>query len=219
MDIKQYTDEKYIPMSDLSSLGDDFIKSTIEYRRTFMEVVQVNDFEFANIVETPKLLKRRYSKNVELKNLIELDAKDNDYILELSLRIVKGGCKEYISDEMRKMIIKKYKINNFDLTIVTNWIVDNIELFKEEQVDDIGYEIPELTINDIKFIKKYNKINQHYSINDYTKLNKSSYETGRKALEKLKQLKLYTKNKLGKKFVYQPTNKLKEIMKGGTYGN
>lgn len=220
MDVKQYTDEKYIPINDLSSFGDKFINQTKEYRQNFMEIIPLSDFEFANIVETPKLVKKRYEKNVEIKGRLEIDAKHHDYILALALKIIKGESMEIIDKETRKNIINKFKENMFDLTIVTNWLVDNVDnLIKDTSLENISYEIPELNHNDIKFINKYNKKNEHYSINDYIKLNTSSYETGRKALERMSELKLYIKTKLGKKFVYKPTQKLLEIMKGGEYGN
>lgn len=219
MNIKQYTDEKYIPISDLSSMGDSFVASTREYRQTFMEMIPLNDFEFANIVETPSLVKKRYSKNVEIKGKLSIDADNNDFILALALKLVRGEEIRGIDSHTRESINKKYKDNASDLTIITNWLVDNIDKVVETDIDDLAYEMPELNINDMKFINQFNKENQHYSISDYLKVNKTSYETGRRALEKMSDLKLYIKTKLGKKFVYKPTTKLINIMKGGGYGN
>lgn len=219
MNIKQYTDEKYIPITDLSSMGDNFVASTKEYRQAFMEMIPVNDFEFANIVETPNLVKKRFSKNVEIKGRLDIAAEDNDYILALAISLVKGNDVKGLDAQSRKSIIKKYEDNAHDLTIITNWLVENIDKVIETDIEDLSYEMPELNLNDINFINQFNKENQHYSINDYLKINKTSYETGRKALEKMSSLKLYMKTKLGKKFVYKPTSKLVNITKGGGYGN
>lgn len=219
MNIKQYTDEKYIPISDLSSMGDSFVASTMEYRQTFMEMIPLNDFEFANIVETPSLVKKRYSKNVEIKGKVSIDADDNDFILALALKLVRGENIKGIDSHTRESINKKYNQNACDLTIITNWLVENIDKVVETEIDDLAYEMPELNLNDMKFINQFNKENQHYSISDYLKINETSYETGRRALEKMSDLKLYIKTKLGKKFVYKPTSKLINIMKGGEYGN
>ena len=219
MDIRQYTDEKYIPLSDLASMGESFVVSTMEYRETFMEIIPVSDLEFANIVETPKLVKKRYSKNVELKGRIDIEAKNNDFILEIALKIVKGEEVPRLDQATIQNINKKYISNNKDLTIITNWLVNNIEKLVQNSKEDVAYIMPELNANDIAFINIYNKETQHYTINDYIKMHSTSYETGRKALEKLTKLKLYSKNKLGKKFVYQPSIKLINIMKGGKYGN
>ncbi|NQZ66360.1 MAG: hypothetical protein HRT99_04085, partial [Mycoplasmatales bacterium] len=112
-----------------------------------------------------------------------------------------------------------YKENNNDLTIITNWLVLNIKEILNYGTNKMIFDMPELSKNNINFIQTFNKEKQSYSINDYIKLVKCSYETGRKSLEKLVKLDLYRKNKLGKKFVYKPTKKLKNILKGGEYGN
>lgn len=143
MNIKQYTGEKYIPISDLSSMGDSFVLSTKEYRQTFMEMIPLNDFEFANIVETPSLVKKRYSKNVEIKGKLSIDAENNDFILALALNIVKGIKVSGIDTRTHESINKKYKDNACDLTIVTNWLVENIEKVVEEDIEDIAYEMPD----------------------------------------------------------------------------
>ena len=220
MDIKQYTDEQYIPISDLSSLGDTFVQSTMQYRQEFMEIVQLDNLEFANIVETPKLVKIRYEKNVELKGKVNIKSKNNDFILQIAKNIVSGKNYYNIDEEIIDSINKKYISNNKDLTVVTSWLVNNIELLSgEEEDDDLIHSMPELSEKDIKFIKGNNSANSHYSISDYLKINKSSYETGRKALERLAELGLYSKNKVGKTFVYKPTKKLRQYMEGGEYGN
>lgn len=219
MKFKDYTDEKYIPISELSSMGDAFVEQTKEYRQTFMEMVPVSDFEFANIVETPKLVKRRYEKNVELKGILDIKAENHDYILALALMIVKGEEIPGISRSMCESINKKYKENMGDLTIITNWLVDNVENITRKESGDIAHIIPELNVKDMNFIEKYNRPNEHYSIKEYLDLNGSSYETGRRALDKMANLKLYIKTKLGKKFVYKPTQKLANLVKGGEYGN
>lgn len=219
MNIKQYTDENYIPMSDLLLMGENFVSSTKEYRERFMEMIPINDFEFSNIVETPKLVKQRYEKNVEIKGLVNVETQNHDYILALALKIVKGEKIDGITKKEFSNINKKYNENGRDLTIITIWLVKNINDIINLTTGDIAFELPELNKKDLKFINNFNKPNRQYSINEYTTLNSSSYETGRKALERMTNLKLYIKTKLGKKYVYKPTTKLINITKGGSHGN
>lgn len=219
MDIKEYTNNQYIPMTDLSSFGDIFIAETLKYRRKFMEVIPLDELEFVNIVETPQLVRKRYAKNVEIKEMMDIEAPNYDYILAIAKKIVLGENILKLDKKVSDSLNNKYKDNKNDLTIITNWLVMNVDKILKNKIETISFDIPELSKNDMKFINKYNKINQNYSINEYINLIKCSYETGRRALEKLTNLKLYVKTKLGKKFVYKPTNKLIQIKKGGNYGN
>ncbi|MCK5867197.1 MAG: hypothetical protein KAG14_02245 [Mycoplasmataceae bacterium] len=218
MDIKDYTDRKYIPLNELKPLGEDFFNETDKYRKRFIQVIELDGFKFASLVETPELVKKRYEKNVEIKGMIDFDFKTYDYILEISKFLVTGQKFEWLDMDKLEPVMKRY-ISECDLTLVTSYLVDNINSLIVFQEEEVIYDIPELTNNDLKFIRKFNKKNQHYSINEYTNINESSYETGRKALERLTLLSLYKKTKLGKKFMYTPTDKLTIMMKGALNGN
>ena len=218
MDIKDYTDKKYIPLSELKPLGEDFFNKTDEYRKRFIQVIELDGFKFASLVETPALVKKRYEKNVEIKGSIKFDFKTYDYILEIAKHLVTGQKFDWLDMKKIKPVLQRYG-NLSDLTLVTSYLVENINSLVVTQEDEVIYDIPELTNSDLRFIKKFNIKNQHYSINEYTNINESSYETGRKALERLTGLSLYKKTKLGKKFMYTPTDKLTVMMKGVKYGN
>ena len=220
MEIKQYTDERYIALNDLVSFGTDVINETKEYRRSYMELVPLNDLDFVNIVETPALIKKRFSKNVELKGVLDFEVDNNDFILELALMIVKNNELKGLSKQEIQTILDKYKSNGNDLTIITNYLTNNVDkLIITTDVDDIGKLFPSLTKGDVEFIKKSNNINLNYSLSDYQEIKGCSYETARQALVRLSELKLYVKAKVGKKFVYKPTSKISEIMKGENHGN
>ena len=90
MDIKDYTDIKYIPLNELKPLGTDFFNKTDEYRKRFIQVVELEGFKFASLVETPLLVKKRYEKNVEIKGVIKFDFKTYDYILEITKFLATG---------------------------------------------------------------------------------------------------------------------------------
>ncbi len=215
MEIKQFTDETYIPINDLSSLGAEVVNETKEYRRAYMELVAINDLDFVNIVETPSLVKKRFSKNVELKGKVNIEAKDNDFILELALEIIKNKKISGLSKKEIDSILLKYESNNKDLTIITNYLTNNSEkLYEQEEEKDLTKIYPTLRKSDLKFLNTCNKIRLNYSLSDYISKNKCSYETARIAMERLVELELYEKSKVGKKFIYKPTIKLEEIMKG-----
>ncbi|WKX02160.1 hypothetical protein [Candidatus Mycoplasma mahonii] len=216
MELKQYTDEKYVPLNDLSAFGDSIVNQIIEYRRSFTEMVQITDLDFVNIVETPKLVKKRYSVNVELKGSVDIEAKDNDFILSISINLVLGKEVKGISVSERSDIFKKYKENGNDLTIVTNYLINHVDkLIYKTSKNELDKLLPSITKKDKKFIEKYYDSNLNYAIEDYQDINKSSYETARQGLERLTNLKLYIKTKVAKKFIYKPSIKLNKIMKGG----
>lgn len=216
MDVKLYTDEKYVPISELKAFGDAFIQETQNYRRMFLEVIQLGDLDFVNIVETPHLIKKRFIKNIELKGLLDIKVENNDYILAIAKAIAQGesigGIKIPQADKLRDI----YLANNKDLTIITNYLTEKIdEIIKVGSTDSLDKVFPELSKFEVKFIRKFNAKNLSYSISDFQEQNKTSYETARKALDKLTELKLYIKQKVGKKFVYMPTDKLITVVKGG----
>ena len=216
MDVKKYTNNKYIPINELSPLGDSFVKQIQEYRKEYSEIIEIGN-TFAFLVETPTLIKERYKANIRL--IRSNRTTDDDSILSVAKEIVSGIKKHKFKKDELNQALKKYKENNNDLTIITKYIIDNLHILEDTQESQVEYSIPELSKSDIRFIRKYNQLNHHYSIKEYINENNNSYETGRKAMEKLAELKLYSKKKLGKKFVYSPTNKLEQIMKGGAYGN
>ena len=218
--VKKYTDENYIAINDLRSFGDDFIIKTREYRNNFVQMIPINELDYVKIVETPTLIKKRYVKNVELKGLIEIDSAEHDYILELAKFLVNGNKIEGIDQATQKSIIQKYMENEKDLTIVTNYLANNInKIILIDSTTDLETIFPELSKKDLKFLAHANNKNLNYTIQKYQNLTNSSYETGRKSLDKLTDLKLFTKQKIGKKFVYKPTDKLQAIMKGGNNEN
>lgn len=214
--LKQYTDENYIPISDLVNFGHEFVQKTKQYRRAFMEIVALNDIDFVNLVETPTLIKKRFSKNVDIKGLIDIESQNNDYILEMAKLVVSTAKLWWLPAEKHQQIVQKYQQNNNDLTIVTNYLINNIDHFINN--DDFGtltHNLHELSKHDRTFIKACNNLKLNYSIHDYQKITNCSYETGRKSLEKLSSSALYDKNKIGKKFVYKPTQKLMLLLKEG----
>lgn len=216
MNVKMYTDEKYVPITELRAFGGDFIKDTKKYRRNFIEVIQVDDLHFVNLVETPNLIKKRFIKNIELKGLLQIQVPDNDFILHIAKCIVKGDEVPGLKIPQTKELKELYENNEKDLTIVTNYLTINIDKYlTKSNHDGISKQLPELSKYEISFIDKFNDINHNYTIHDFQDLNKTSYETSRKSLEKLKELSLYSKQKVGKKFIYKPTDKLQQIMKGG----
>lgn len=214
--VKKYTDENYVAINDLQTFGDDFVLQTQKYRNTFIEMVKLNDLDFVKIVETPILVKKRYVKNVELKGHVDVDSEQHDYILEIAKDLVNGKDVKGIDKKTHESIIKKYIDNEKDLTIVTNYLINNTDkIIISDDNGDIESLFPELSKKDRKFIAKANNINLNYTIQRYQEITGCSYETGRKSLDKLTDLKLFIKKKIGKKFIYKPTSKLLEVMKGG----
>ena len=219
MNLKQYTDENYIPLSDLQFLDKESVDRTIRYRREFLQIIPLDEITYVNIVETPTLIKKRYSKNVELKGRIDIEAEDNDYILEIAKDMVNGTGKEIkLLEEEKNKLLEKYKNNNNDLTIITSYIIRNIpKIINLQDQNKIQNLIPELNDNDSIFLKNANNINMYYSIKDYQDITSCSYETGRKSLDKLVELELFKKRKVGKKFVYKPTTEITITnIKGGS---
>ena len=216
MNVKTFTDEKYVPLTELNAFGGEFIENTKEYRRNFIEVIQVDDLHFVNLVETPNLVKKRFIKNIELKGLLQIEVPESDYILHIAKQIVKGEKIDGINIPNVKELKELYLKNEKDLTIVTNYLTMNIDKFIAKQDEDqLSKKLPELSKYELKYIHQFHDKNLNYTINHFQELNNTSYETSRKSLEKLKDLSLYTKEKIGKKFVYKPTDKLVQIMKGG----
>ena len=215
MNIEKYTDKKYIPASELKPMGSVFLSESNAYRQQFREIIQINEEEYANIVETPKLVKKRWNKNFEIKGMIPKQ-ESNDLILELSKLIVINKDNLNIPAQVRKSIFKKYIDNAKDLTIISTWLIENInDYIRNTPSGDIHHLFPELSEKDQIFLMKYNNPQLSYSIKDYKDLNNTSYETSRKALERMAQLKFYEKTKISKKFVYKPTQLLEETIKGG----
>lgn len=216
MDVRLYTDEKYVPINELQAFGDEFINETKNYRRMFMEVIQLGDLDFVNIVETPALIKKRFIKNIELKGILNINVENNDYILAIAKAIAKGEDVEGVNIPHASKLREIYLQNGKDLTIITNYLTEKInDVVVKTTSNEIEKVMPELSKNEVQFIKKFNGRNLNYSINDFQEQNKTSYETARKSLDKLSELKLYIKQKIGKKFVYSPTDKLLILMKGG----
>lgn len=120
MDIKIYTDKQYVPLTDLVSLNQDFINKIKDYRDQHKEFIKLSDLSFVSLVETPKLVKKRYSKNVDIKEKLNIKAKDNDFILEIAKIIIKDNKKYKINEKDYKRLIEKFENNEKDLTIITD---------------------------------------------------------------------------------------------------
>ena len=216
MNVRNYTEDNYIPLSELSSFGKEIINEIKEYRNNYVEIIEIDSFHFAKLIETPKLVKKRFIKNVEIKNVFNLKSKDNDFILDLAKSFVINKLPDNIYIPDREKLIKLYKENDKDLTLITNYLSNRIEEFyKQENQAEIKNLCPELSSYEISFIKECNTLNLAYSLNDFISLNATSYETARKSMEKLKMMNLYSKEKISKKFIFRPTSKLLEIIRGG----
>lgn len=214
MIINKYTDVDYVPMSKLSSLSSEVREEIKTYREKFSEVIKLDNLSFATIVETPILIKKRFIKNVELSKSLNLKVEDNDFILSFAIAIANGKNIKHINKEKERLLQDIYKENNNDLTIITTYLINELNVSNNKS-NDIRKLLPGLSNNEIKFIKNNNDIRYNYSLQDFQALNKSSYETARKSLEKLANLELYLKEKVGKKFIYKPSNKLITLVKGG----
>lgn len=212
-----YTDKNYVPYNELKNVASGYEVEIVEYRKGFIEVIPLGDLSFGNIVETPTLVKKRFTKNIELKGRINIQAENFDFILELAKEIVRGKDVNGIELTERKKLVKAFKDNQNDLTIITEFLTNNFEkLVQDEKIEQgtIEHTYPWMSKYDINFVKNYNNHRMSYSISDFQILNNCSYETSRKSLEKLEDKKLYEKIKIGKKFVYRPTEKLQTMIGG-----
>lgn len=216
MDIKLYTDKNYVPYNELKNVASGYETEIVEYRKGFIEVIPLGDLSFGNIVETPTLVKKRFTKNIELKGKIQMEAENYDYILEIAKELVRGKDISGIILSERKKLIKAFKENQNDLTIITEFLINNFEKLVQDDGarDTLEHIYPWMSRYDINFVKNYNNRKMNYSINDFQTLNNCSYETSRKSMEKLEENKLYEKIKVGKKFVYRPTEKLQTMIGG-----
>ncbi len=214
MKATEFTNEQYIPLGKLEFMDYDIFLETKEYRKNFIQVISFGE-EYSKLVDTLELLKKRYIKNVGLSRVIDIDATDNDIVLELSKKLVIEGKLMNIPKSDTSNLLKLYREEGNDLTIITTWIIKNISKYLyTPTTQEISRIIPEVSKNDEKFITISHDKRVFYSISDYMKDTNCSYETARSGLERLTKLELFTKQKRGKKFVYQPTNKLKQIIKG-----
>ena len=215
MNVKKYTDQEYVPASELKPLGATLLDQITDYRQSFIEIISLDNLDFATIVETPSLVKKRFNKNIDIKDKIDFIPKSNDYLLEIAIAIVKNKLKFKIDAKIKKRLLDLFYKNNKDMTIITNYLTNNIEaLLKIDPEKQITKIAPQLSKKETRFINKYHQINHNYDLNDFIELNRSSYETARRSLEKLASLKFYSKSKVGRKFIYKPTKKIFQIMKG-----
>ncbi len=214
MESRKITNQEYIPLGKLELMDSKIFLETKEYRADHLKIIS-SQGDYSKLVETPELMKKRYIKNVEISREIPMQVEDNDLILELAKKLIIKKNILKIPDSKVKKLLKIYEEENNDLTIITTWLVENVTEYLKSNNEDIRRIIPQITQKDLKFIKSANQFNSYYSINDYIKIISCSYETARKALEKMTKLNLFQKIKQGKKFLYQPTKKLVEINKGG----
>lgn len=213
MEIKQFTDIQYIPESDLKAINSEIFNQEMQYRLQFTDVISLNDFTYIKLIETPHLIKKRFAVNLEIKGIVQMDFETNDYILEIAKNIIQNKNIQGLAIKDKDKLIESYSRNGNDLTIVTTYLTNNIfKLMIASSAQDIDNMYPELSSYDKLFIRTNNQVTLSYKISDYQKINYCSYETARKSLDKLANLNLYKKSKIGKKFVYQPTDKLINIL-------
>ncbi len=216
MEKGKFTNDIYVPIKKLE-LMDSSISSFVKaYRTQFTSIISFDDM-YVKMVETPDLIKKRYAKNVEISNKMNIEVIDYDYITELAKLIVSNqDIPIKIPKKKKENILKVFKEEGNDLTLVTEWLINEIDdFFITERDVDLRRMIPELSKKDESFIKIYNERTEAYSIEDYIKHVSCSYETARSSLERLTELNLFIKDKQGKRFVFRPTEKLENIMKGG----
>lgn len=79
-------------------------------------------------------------------------------------------------------------------------------VFESMDVDELLTQYPTCSKKQMLFYKKCAKKNHYYTIAQYMEMNNVSYETARKAMEHLVELKFYRKIKVGKKFVFTPVD-------------
>ncbi len=75
---------------------------------------------------------------------------------------------------------------------------DDIQLTYNE----IQFRYPQLNENQIHFYLTHNHSQQYYTIQNFKQYTNISYESARKQLDMLMQLKFYNRIKIGKKYVY-----------------
>ncbi len=216
MEQGKFTNDIYVPLIKLGQMDPNILAFVKEYRLQFTNIVSFANM-YGKIVETPELIKKRYVKNVAIANKIDIKVVDNDFIMEIAKKLVSHQ-KLPISIPKKELrfIEKEFYEEGNDLTLVVNWLIEEIDRFiiKEKELD-LRRVIPEISKKDEKFIKAYNETTKFYSIEDYIEYVSCSYETARSSLERLTSLKLFVKDKQGKRFIFRPTNKLQLIMKGG----
>ncbi len=215
MEKGKFTNDIYVPIGKLEQMDSNISSFVKAYRIEFTNIISFNNI-YVKIVETPELIKKRYAKNVEISQKLNIIVDDYDYISEIAKLIVAN--KELpinIPKNELKQILTEFKEEGNDLTIVINWLIINIDkFFIKEQDIDLRRLIPELSKKDELFIKNYNERTKFYSIEDYITYVSCSYETARSSLERMTELNLFIKDKQGKRFVFKPTEKLEMIMKG-----
>lgn len=213
METRKFTDIEYIPEANLKIISLDMYEQEINYRKQFIDIIAIDDFTFIKIVETPFLIKKRFEMNTDIKGIVQMDFESNDYILEIAKNIVLNKPIEGLLLSDKTKLLDQYSSNGNDLTIITTYLVKNIfKMLVASSAQDLDNLYPELSNFDKLFIRTNNQITLSYKISDYQKINYCSYETARKSLDKLASLNLYKKSKIGKKFVYQPTDKLINIL-------
>ncbi|BDU67573.1 MAG: hypothetical protein TYPL_2260 [Candidatus Tyloplasma litorale] len=78
---------------------------------------------------------------------------------------------------------------------------------KNKNYVNILKKYPQLSKMQARFYIDNSKKNYKYTIKDFKEYSKSSYETSRYSLEKLVKVNLYSKEKVGKKYIYIPKEK------------
>ncbi|NQZ29575.1 MAG: hypothetical protein HRT98_04290 [Mycoplasmatales bacterium] len=216
MEKGKFTNDIYVPIKKLEQMDSSISMYVKTYRTQFTNIISFGNV-FAKMVETPELIKKRYAKNVEISNKLDIDVIDYDYITEIAkLLVLQKEIPIKIPANTKKYILNEFEEEGNDLTLVTNWLINEIDgFFVKEKDIDLRRMIPELSKKDELFIKNYNERTKSYSIDDYIKYVSCSYETARSSLERLTELELFIKDKQGKRFVFKPTEKLENIMKGG----
>ena len=209
VNIQEVTNQNYIPLNELQILDENLFNEVKEYRSQFNEIITVDSFSIATIVETPALIKKRYITNVEIGKQLDIVAANNDYVIYIAVELLNGNNILNIKQDIVEKVISIYKKNKNDLTIISTYITNNIEnLIKKEPPSD-AREYPGLNKKHIKFLSRYVARGKYYNIKDYQSVNSTSYETARTSLEKLTKLKFFKKEKIGNKFTYKSLTVLK----------
>lgn len=122
-------------------------------------------------------------------------------------------------DIVERIEIQSNNINNADLTKDFRDFLDSFyflssdnviqlisTVFEPMDIEELLTQYPTCSKKQMLFYTKCAKKNHYYTIAQYMDMNNVSYETARKAMEQLVELKFYRKIKVGKKFVFTPVD-------------
>ncbi|NCC55397.1 MAG: hypothetical protein EOM11_07955 [Erysipelotrichia bacterium] len=79
-------------------------------------------------------------------------------------------------------------------------------VFEQMDMEELLSLYPTCNVKQMTFYLQCSQKNHFYTIAQYMKMHQVSYETARKAMEQLVELKFYHKIKIGKKYVFTPVD-------------